>query len=715
MSTTTPDTVTALDSFFHPTGIALIGASRDPAKLSYGVLTNLLYGASSFPGPVYPVNPHADTILGRRCYPDIASVPDPVDLAILVIPADMVEGAIEACGRRGIRAAIVISGGFREVGAEGAAREQRMVATARNYGMRIMGPNGIGVIDTHTPLNTTFVVGTPTQGEIAFLSQSGALCGGIIDWVVGRGIGFSRMLSVGNEADIHEADLLPYLAEDAQTKVIAMYLEEVKDGPGFLDAIRSIAPLKPLLAIKAGRTASGQAATASHTGALASPHAAFRAACRQHGVIEFESIEAMFNGGLALAYQPLPQGSRIAIVTNAGGPAALAADTLGALGLTLARTHPAIQAELRKTLHADAQVAGPIDLLGGATEHEYAAACATLLQDPELDAILAIIVPQALVNTVAVVEQLAATLATAANPKPMILCLMGEASLSAAFAAAHRHRLPAYVFPEAAVGALATLVQRFQWLVQEHSAPSPPRDFDAAYVRALCTMLSHDNRTNLSMVQSADLLTAAGIRVPQARVAHSEEEAVQMAEAIGYPLVLKLISGAISHKTEVGGVILNLTDVATIRLAFQALRDRAAKANIPFAGVYVQRMVTGGHEIILGIKRDPTFGPLVLFGLGGIYAEALASVSFRLAPLTSLDAAEMIAEVPAAKILAGWRGQPVADMAALIDTIVRLGWLAWTCPEILEGDINPLLVLPAGQPGVSAPGALAADARFVIG
>ena len=332
-----PPRSASLAPFFTPNGVAIIGASRDPGKLSYGVVRNLADPERGYPGPIYPVNPKADEILGLKCYPDIASVPDPVELAVLILPAGMVAGAIEACGQRGIKAAVVISGGFREVGPEGAAREAEMVAIAQRHGMRIVGPNGIGVMDMHTPLNTTFVKGMPPKGSIAFLSQSGALCGGIIDWTIGRGIGFSRFLSVGNEADVNETDVIPFLAADDASRVITLYLEDVKGGPAFVDALRDAAARKPVLAIKAGRTASGQTATASHTGALAGAHTAFRAACRQTGVIEIDSIQALFNGALALAYQPLPHGNRIALVTNAGGPAALAADALEGAGLRLAR------------------------------------------------------------------------------------------------------------------------------------------------------------------------------------------------------------------------------------------------------------------------------------------------------------------------------------------------------------------------------------------
>ena len=414
------------------------------------------------------MNPKADEILGRRCYPDIAAVPDPVELAVLIIPAGMVPGAIDACGRRGIKAAVVISGGFREVGAEGAAREREMVEIAQRYGMRVMGPNGIGVMDAYTPLNTTFVKGMPPKGHIAFLSQSGALCGGIIDWTIGRGIGFSRFLSVGNEADVNETDVIPFLAADEVSRVIALYLEDVKGGPAFVDALAEASARKPVLVLKAGRTAGGQAATASHTGALAGVHAAFRAACKQNGVIEVESIQALFNGALALAYQPLPAGNRIALVTNAGGPAALAADALEGAGLRLARTGAEAQAALRGFLIPDAQVAGPVDLLGGADEHGYRKALDAVLADPACDGVLAILVPQALVNAVAVVEAFGAAAAAQTGPrKPVLACLMGEASLDAASKAAHAAQIPAYTFPEDAVAAFGVLWQRARWMQRE--------------------------------------------------------------------------------------------------------------------------------------------------------------------------------------------------------------------------------------------------------
>ncbi len=713
------DRSASLAPFFTPRGVAVIGASRDPSKLSYGVIRNLLDPEHGYPGPVYPINPKADEILGVRCYSDIALVPDPVELAVLIIPAGAVPAAVDACGRRGVKAAVVISGGFREVGPAGAEREREMVAIAERYGMRLMGPNGIGVIDTHTPLNTTFVKGMPPKGHIAFLSQSGALCGGIIDWTVGRGIGFSRFLSVGNEADVNETDLIPFLAADEASRVIALYLEDVKGGPAFVGALRKAAAIKPVLALKSGRTAGGQAATASHTGALAGVHAAFRAACTQTGVIEVERVESLFNGALALACQPLPEGNRIAIVTNAGGPAALAADALEPAGLQLARTSAETQTVLRSFLPADAQVAGPVDLLGGADEHGYRRTVGAVLADPACDGVLAILVPQVLVNPVAVVEAFAAAAAAQPAPaKPVLACLMGEASLDAAFAVARAADLPAYTFPEDAVDAFGILWQRAQWLRRgAASAPAPagtlaaqPREQARRAVADVLAEARSAGRAVLDAAEARPLLAAYGISTPGEGLATSPDEAAAFADEIGFPVALKLISPDILHKSDIGGVLLNVRDADAARAGFSEIiaRARAAHPDAHIRGVQVQQMVAGGQEVIIGMKRDPTFGPLIMFGLGGVYVEALADVSFRLAPLTRADAEALIDEVRSAMLLAGLRGAPPADRPALADAIVRIGHLAADHPQIAELDVNPLLVLPQGQ------GAVAVDARVIL-
>jgi len=702
-----PDTLT---SFFRPNGVALIGASNDPTKLGYGIMVNLLDPQDGYPGPIYPINPKATEIFGLRCYPDILSVPDPVELAIIIVPAEVIPSLLEDCGRRGVKAAVILSGGFREIGPEGEARERLCLEIARRYGMRLMGPNGIGVIDTHTPLNTTFATGMHGRGLIDFVSQSGALCGGIIDWAQARGLHFSRFLSIGNKVDVNESDLLAYLSEDDSSRVIALYLEDIKDGPAFLAAARQASLRKPVLALKSGRTQTGQVATASHTGALAGVHAAFRAACKQTGIIEIEQIEPLFGAALALAHQPLLQGNRIAILTNAGGPAALAADALEPAGLTLARTSPETVATLRTFLNPNAAVNGPVDMLGGANETHYRRALEALLADPANDGILVILVPVVLNNPRAILETIVSVLQNSPTPKPVLACLMGEISLKEAFAVADAAGLPAYRFPEDAIHAFGIMRRRALWLEKKHLLPEIPTGIAPQQVQDLLSAARQNRQRALDAASARLTLEAYGIPTPKDYLATTPDEAARFAAKIGFPVALKLASPDILHKTEVGGVLLNVPDADAARQGWQTIvtRARAAHPQADIRGVQVQPMVTGGQEVILGVKRDPVFGPLVMFGLGGVYVEALADVSFRLAPLSRQDAEEMISEVRSAKLLQGLRGAPPADRAALVEAIVRIGQLAADFPEIEELDVNPLMVLPAGR------GALAVDARIIL-
>ncbi len=572
---------------------------------------------------------------------------------------------------------------------------------------RVMGPNGIGVIDTHTPLNTTFVLQMPAQGEIAFVSQSGALCGGVIDWAVARGLGFSRFLSVGNEADVNETDLLAYLGADDISRVLALYLEDVKGGTGFVPALRSAAARKPVVAVKAGRTASGQAATASHTGALASAHSAFRAACRSAGVIEVDSIAGLFDAALALAYQPLPAGNRVAMLTNAGGPAALAADALEAAGLLLAHTTVETQAALRAFVPHDAQVGGPVDLLGGADQHGYRRSLELLLADEGNDGVLAILVPTALVDPVAVVEGWAG--AARGTHKPVVACLMGEASLAEAQAAAQKLRIPACTFPEDAVAAFGALRQRALF-VERAAQETPALPVDRAAAAGIINRVREAGRLALDTAESLALLAAYGVPVACGVLATSPEEAAAAARQEGFPVAMKLVSPDILHKTDAGGVVLRVASGEDASRAYHEIIERAHSASPDAAihGVLVQRMVTGGHEVIVGVKRDATFGPLLMFGLGGIYVEALRDVSFRLAPLAAGDAEEMVDEVRSSRLLAGLRGAAPADRPALLEVLRRTGQLAADFPGIAELDVNPLLVLPMGQ------GAIAVDCRVIL-
>lgn len=489
-----------LTPFFDPSGVAIIGASADPRKLSHGVLRNCLsYG---FAGAVYPVNPRAQEILGLPCYPDIEAVPDPVELAVLMTPAATCPSVLEACGRRGLRAAIVISGGFREVGAEGLALEQELLRIAAQHDMRLIGPNCVGTLDAHTGLNTTFIRTMPKPGPIAFVSQSGAICGGILEWTAGKGIGFSRFATLGNATDVTETDLLLDLAEDPNTRVIVAYIEAIRDGRRFIDVARQITPHKPILVVKAGRTQAGTRAVSSHTGSLAGALAAYDAAFQQAGVIRVDTVEDLFDHALALAYGPLPAGPRVAMVTNAGGPASLAADVVEQVGLTMPPTPEATLAALAGFTHPEAQLANPVDMLGGAEPAQYEQAVAALLASDAYDAVLPILVPQALVDPLAVAEAIARAAAggsTSGDPtdarglsgglraaeshedeesqrietqgsryaapsggystsgKPVVVCLMGDEIVRQPMAVLHQHQIASYIFPEQAARALGTL------------------------------------------------------------------------------------------------------------------------------------------------------------------------------------------------------------------------------------------------------------------
>lgn len=698
--------MSTLRPFFNPSGVAIVGASADPHKLSHGILRNAV--SHGFRGAVYPVNPKATEILGLRCYPDVLAVPDPVELAVLVLPAALCPAVLDACGRRGIRAAIVISGGFREVGPKGAALEAELVRVARHYGMRLIGPNCVGTLDAHTGLNTTFIRTMPQPGAIAFVSQSGAICGGILEWTAGKGIGFSRFATLGNAADVTETDLLLDLAEDPNTRVIVAYVEAIRDGQRFIEVARQVTPHKPILVIKAGRTEAGTRAVSSHTGSLAGSMAAYDAAFRQAGVIRVDSVEELFNNALALAYRPLPRGPRVAVVTNAGGPASLAADEVEQVGLAMPPTSSATRARLAEFTHPEAQLANPVDMLGGAEPPDYERAVSALLADEAFDAVLPILVPQALVDPVAVAEAIGrAAQSQAGEPKPVVACFMGDEIVRTPMAVLRSYRIAPYLFPEQAARALAALwayVQHRQRLLADVE-PAEARPIEPAEAAAL-----PPGRTHLGEVDCRPLLAAYGIPQPQAALARTAAEAARRAAEIGFPVALKVVSPDIFHKSEVGGIALGLADEGAVAEAFEALlaRVRSRQPDARLEGALVAQMASPGQELIVGMRRDRQFGPLIMFGLGGVYVELFRDVAFRVAPFSRAEARRMVAETRAGQLLAGLRGRPPADVDAVVEVIVRVAQMALDHPQIEEIDINPLIAYPAGQ------GVLAVDARMVV-
>ena len=693
-----------LTYFFSPRGVALIGASAHPDKISYGVLRNLT--ECGYQGPVYPVNPHYQQINGLTCYPDIASVPDPVELAVIVLHAKLTPAVLEDCGRRGLKAAVIVSGGFKEIGPEGAAIEDECLAIARRYGLRLMGPNCIGTIDGNTGLNTTFI-GMPERGDIAFISQSGGVCSGVIDYIKGRSIGFSRFISLGNEADITETDMIEFLANDPHSRVIAVYVEGISHGHRFMEVARRVSRYKPIVLLKGGRTDAGSKAVSSHTGALAGSNAAYEAAFHQCGVIEVFSIHELFDVSLALAYQPLPAGKRVFVLTNSGGPAALATDNIALQGMVVTELTPATAATLRQHFDSVVPVGNPTDMLGSAGPDEYEFALSTVLTDSNVDAVMVIVVPHVLLNTAEVAARIGRVAQTAA--KPIFVCLVGDHSITEARRRLHEQRVPTYAFPEMVTRALRAMWDYTQWHQHPPTNGIPKFHVNKTIARQLLTGVNSTHA--LGEAGARPLLTAYHIPVIAGAIARSADEAVSIANDLSYPVALKIVSTDILHKSEAGGILLNLENAAAVRAAYEQLLRNAVMAypSAHLDGVLVETMAPkGGYEVIIGMRRDPQFGPLIMFGLGGIYVELLTDVSFRVAPINREEALAMIYETKAGRLLSGLRGHRSADINAVADCILRLSQLALDFPQIQEVEVNPLLALPSGQ------GAVALDGRVIL-
>ena len=695
-----------LKAFFEPDSIAVIGASADPTKLGHAVLKNVVEGGYGRNGKIYPINPKAKEILGYPAYPSVSAVLGPIDLAVIVIPYPYVPAVLKACGQKGIPAAIVISAGFREAGMEGLERERELITIAHQYNIRLIGPNCLGVLDTFTPLNATFAAGTPPSGPMAFTSQSGALGIAILDWAQAGRLGLSKFVSLGNKADVDEVDLLRAWHDDDHTRVILIYSEELSNGQAFIRVAREVSKVKPIVAIKSGVTQSGARAVSSHTGSLAGSEQAYQAAFRQAGVIQVDSLESLFDMALAFAYQPPLPGERIAIVTNAGGPGILATDALERAGLTIARFETETLKELEQQLPDAASAANPVDVLGDATPERYRLALETVAADPNVDGLLAVLVPQAVLDTKAVAEAVVAL--ESQLQKPVLACFMGEARMAAAIQCLTSHNIPNYQFPKRAANVFRALAD--YRAIQARPTPTfVTFDVDKAATQIMLDKVREEGRVTIGDAEARTILEAYGLRIPRSEVAETAEQAIEIAGQIGYPIVLKIASPDILHKTDVGGVKVGLRNAEELRDAFELMTYRAQRY-LPEArlwGCLVQQMVPpGGLEVLIGMNRDPQFGPLITFGLGGIYVETLKDVTFRIAPFSPQEASAMLGEIRAHALLDGVRGQPPVDKAALVNALLRVGQLAQDFPGIAELDINPLVVYPQG--------AIAIDMRLVL-
>lgn len=690
----------------QPRSVAVIGASRSPDTIGHQIVANLVrYG---YTGPVFPVNPHADSVHAIKSWPSVTALPDPVDLAVISVPKQYVLDVALECAAAGVKGLVVISAGFREVGPEGAERERKLVEVVRRSGIRMVGPNCMGVLNTDpaVSLNATFAPSMPPHGRAAFVSQSGALGLSVLDYAQEYGIGIAQFVSVGNKPDVSSNDLLLHWENDPAIGVILMYVESFGNPRRFLEIASRITRVKPIIAVKSGRSKVGARAASSHTGALAASDAAVDALLAQAGVLRAGSVEELFDLAMAFGGQSLPASRRSAVVTNSGGPGILAADALETVGVELADLSAETVNRIRPLFPEEASLRNPLDMIASATPSGYRTALGALLDDPQVDSALAIFVPPLGVRQQDVAEAIAA--AAAARPdKPVFAVLMGRQGLPQGKAELHEVNIPAYIFPESAARALAATCRYREWRERLMDDEPPPRR-DVEAVRALLQQVRARGERKMSELETLSVLEAYGIPAASAQLAHSVEEAVDAADRIGYPVVLKVVSPEIVHKTEVGGVRVGIRNPGGLAQAWQEIMTsvRRAAPQATITGLLVQRMLTEGRELIAGISRDPSFGPLVMFGLGGILVEVLRDVVFRVAPIRRPDARDMLNGIRGRRLLGEVRGAPPVDQRALEDILLRLSFLAADHPEILEVDINPLLATAAG--------ATAADARILL-
>jgi acetyl coenzyme A synthetase (ADP forming)-like protein len=706
-------TAASLRPFFFPSAVAVVGASRTPASIGYRILEALI--ANSFQGPIYPVNPHAAEICSLRAYAAVRDIPEPVDLAVVAVPRDAVLGVVGECAERGVKALVVITAGFAETGPDGRALQQRLVEKVRGCGMRMVGPNCLGLVNTdpRVRLNASFSPFFPPPGSVAISSQSGALGIAILALARRRRLGVSTFVSVGNKADVSSNDLLQFWEDDERTRVILLYLESFGNPRRFARIARRVGRSKPIVALKAGRSRSGTRAAGSHTAALAASDVAVDALFRQAGVIRAETVDEMFDLAAALESQPLPRGGRVAIVTNAGGPGILCADACEAGGLSVSELSDSTQAELAAFLPPAASLANPVDMIASAPPEHFRRAVQTVLAADGVDSLIVIFIPIGVATSEevarAVTEGVAAARAAGHNVKPVLACMMAEGGTNPL--PIDGATIPVYEFPEAAGRALSKIEAYAEWRAKPPGVTPDFDDIDPHQAREICAgALKARGAGWLSTDETRAVLVAIGLPLPAGGTAQTADEAAKLARAVGFPVALKLASHSIVHKTEIGAVRLNLADEESVRRAFEEIRSRLARNGMLGAmdGVLVQPMILSGVEVMVGVTADPLFGPLIAFGLGGIHVEILGDVCFRITPLTDRDAAEMAREIRGFRLLEGYRGHPAADVAAIEQMLLRVSRLVEEVPEIGELDLNPVFALPPGQ------GCVIADARIRV-
>lgn len=698
--------VVNLEKLFSPDSVAVIGASHKKGKVGHDVLMNLI--RFEYKGKIYAINPNPDKIMGLNPYPSISKVGGKIDLAVFAIPAPLVPHSLSECGKAGVKAAIIISAGFKECGPEGAKLEREVAEIAKEFNIRILGPNCLGLINTASSLNASFAAEMPLTGDIAFFSQSGALCTAILDWAVKEKIGFSKFASLGNKVDISESTLLKALGDDPDTKVILGYIEDVKDGREFMQVAREVTAKKPVIICKSGGTQAGARAASSHTGSLAGSEAAFNAAFVQTGIIRAHSIQDLFDYAVAFSYQSLPSGERLAIITNAGGPGIIAADAVErSQNAKVASFNKETVDYLRKSLPVGAAVYNPVDVIGDADDERYRKALDGVLKDTNVDGAVVILTPQ----TMSKIKETAACIANLCNEKPLFASFMGGKLVEKGLKVLHENKIPNYPFPERAVSSFDAMV-KYEKYLEIPKEKVKPFSVDKDKVKKILDDAVKSGQNAIPEYIAREVIQSYGFMLPKSVFAKTAYDACFVADKIGYPVVMKIASPDILHKSDIGGVKVGLANTKQVEEAFYDMTQRAKRV-MPEAvilGVLVQEMVTGGKEVILGMSKDSQFGPLLMFGLGGIYVEVLKDVSFRIAPITSRESKTMIDEIRSVALLRGARGEKPTDIESIKEGLIRLSQLVMDFPIISELDINPLMVFPADKGG-----SIAIDVRINIG
>ncbi|HOB75707.1 MAG TPA: acetate--CoA ligase family protein [Phycisphaerae bacterium] len=707
----TKSKVRDLEGLFAPKSIAVVGASRTSGTVGNDIMRNLVHG--EFTGVVYPINPKAKSILGIRCIPNISAMDEAPDMAVIIVPATAVEEVLVSAADKGTKNFVVISAGFKEIGGEGLERELRLKAIAKERGLNIVGPNCLGIINTdpNVRMNAAFGREMPKAGLMGLISQSGALSASLLDYAAGRGIGFSRFASFGNKADVTEVDLLRSIAADPNTKVIMMYIEDLTDGRAFVETAYEITHgenPKPILAIKTGRTPQGAAAAASHTGSMAGSDEVYDAIMTQAGVIRVESVEDLFDLAEIFSDPVMPAGRRTAIITNAGGPGIMATDACIRYGLQLSKFADYTIKSLKFQMPPTSSLKNPVDVIGDARHDRYRAALDAIAADENVDNIMVLVTPQSMTPDAEIGQVVGE--AKGFCTKPIVACMMGAADVAEGVEKLHSYKVPTYPFPENAMRALAAKARFAEWTRTPHSR-FVQYDADKAAVEKLLEEEFKAGRKQIVELKALEVFRHYGFSLVPYALAKTADEAVAAAAKIGYPVVMKISGPKILHKTDVGGVKLNLRDEASVRAAFDGMiasvKDKMGD-DVEIWGVLIQKMLPPGKETILGMSRDERFGPLIMFGLGGIYTEALKDVSFRLAPIRENSAYVMVRSIRSYKLLEGVRGEPPSDVPAIADALCRLSQLVTEHPRIKELDINPLIVYPQGK------GVVVADARIIL-